>query len=234
MSIGWFFFKFVKKFYFQEIIIKNFQELIQIYKSIKDKIISRLLEFKENWEKGSEADIFAELVFCLLTPQSKAKVCWEVVKEIKKKLLLFSNDKEKLSGTINPVRFKNKKAEYIINAKRIFYINNSFSIKNVIKSFSDNMSLRKFCVEKIKGIGFKEASHFLRNIGFGQNIAILDRHILKNLKLYNVIDVIPDNLSEKKYLEIENKMRGFSKKIGIDIEHLDFVLWYKEAGEVFK
>lgn len=96
------------------------------------------------------------------------------------------------------------------------------------------MSLRKFCVEKIKGIGFKEASHFLRNIGFGQNIAILDRHILKNLKLYNVIDVIPDNLSEKKYLEIENKMRGFSKKIGIDIEHLDFVLWYKEAGEVFK
>ena len=214
--------------------INNFQELIQIYSSIKGKIISRLQEFKDNWEKGSDLEIFAELVFCLLTPQSKAKVCWETVKKIKNKSLLFSNNKEVLSKEIHPVRFKNKKAEYIIKAKEAFYINNKFSIKNIIKSFSDNISLRMFFVNKIKGIGLKEASHFLRNIGFGQNIAILDRHILKNLVKYNIIDKIPETLTEKRYFEIENKMRFFSEKVCIKMEHLDFVLWYKETGEVFK
>ena len=214
--------------------IKKFQEIKQIYDSIKDKIVSRLLEFKEIWEKGNDLDIFAELVFCLLTPQSKAKICWEVVEKIKMNSLLFNNDKQELSKMIHPVRFKNKKAEYIIKAKEIFYINNIFSIKEIIRSFPDNTSLRTFCVDKIKGIGFKEASHFLRNIGFGKNIAILDRHILKNLLKFDVIDTIPNNLSEKMYLFIENKMKDFSKEIGIDIEYLDFVFWYKETGEVFK
>lgn len=39
---------------------------------------------------------------------------------------------------------------------------------------------------------------------------------------------------EKKYLEIEEKMREFSVAIDIPMPHLDLLLWYKEAGEVFK
>lgn len=193
-----------------------------------------MLEFKEIWEKANDQDIFAELVFCLLTPQSKAKVCWEAVKRIKKNNLLFSPDKEKLSKEIHPVRFKNKKAEYIIKAKEIFYVNQQFSIKKIIKSISDNISARMFLENNIKGIGYKEASHFLRNIGFGNNIAILDRHILRNLVKYKIIDEIPKTISYKKYLEIENKMKEFAREIGIDIMHLDFVLWFKQTGEVFK
>ena len=84
------------------------------------------------------------------------------------------------------------------------------------------------------GIGYKEASHFLRNIGYGEDIAILDRHILKNLKLLNVISDIPASLSKKQYLLIEKKMKQFSKKINISLSHLDLLLWYREAGEVFK
>ena len=74
----------------------------------------------------------------------------------------------------------------------------------------------------------------LRNLGFGENIAILDRHILKNLKELNVIEEIPKSISEKKYYEIEEKMREYSKFSKIKMDELDLVLWYKQTGEIFK
>ena len=74
----------------------------------------------------------------------------------------------------------------------------------------------------------------MRNLGFGENIAILDRHILRNLAWLNVIDEMPKSITEKKYYEIEEKMREYSKYSGIRMDELDLVLWYKEAGEVFK
>ncbi|MFW5800234.1 MAG: DNA lyase, partial [Spirochaetota bacterium] len=106
--------------------------------------------------------------------------------------------------------------------------------KPLLNQLKNILDKRVWLVKNIKGYGYKEASHFLRNIGFGDNIAILDRHIYKNLKLLNVIDEIPKSASPKKYIEIEQKMREFSKEINIPMAHLDFVLWYKEAGEIFK
>ena len=88
--------------------------------------------------------------------------------------------------------------------------------------------------QNVKGMGMKEASHFLRNIGFGGELAILDRHILKNLVAVGVIPEIPKSLSPKKYLAIESAMLEFSRSMGIPMDHLDIVLWYKEAGAIFK
>ncbi len=95
--------------------------------------------------------------------------------------------------------------------------------------------MREWFVENIKGFGYKEASHFLRNIGLGKDIAILDRHILKNLKKYGVIDKIPSSLGSRRvYLEIEEKMKGFSKKTGIPLEDMDLLFWSLQTGFVFK
>jgi len=89
-------------------------------------------------------------------------------------------------------------------------------------------------VENVKGLGYKEASHFLRNIGLGEDLAILDRHILKNLALLGVIAEVPESPSKRLYLEIEKQMTAFSCKVGIPMGQLDLLLWYKEAGEIFK
>jgi N-glycosylase/DNA lyase len=91
-------------------------------------------------------------------------------------------------------------------------------------------------VKNIKGIGLKEASHFIRNIGFDyeNQLAILDRHILKNLKEFGVINEIPKTLTSKKYLEIENRMKKFAERIDISLYELDLLLWSKETGIIFK
>jgi len=87
---------------------------------------------------------------------------------------------------------------------------------------------------KVKGIGLKEASHFLRNIGLGGDIAILDRHILKNLARLGVIQSVPPTLTSRRYLEIESSMKEFARSTGIPMDHLDFVLWYRETEDIFK
>ncbi|MBU4134056.1 DNA lyase, partial [bacterium] len=85
-----------------------------------------------------------------------------------------------------------------------------------------------------RGYGFKEASHFLRNVGKGEKLAILDRHILRNLKNFGAIKEIPQAISGKLYLEIEKKFMLFAKRLKIPPAELDLLLWYKETGKVFK
>jgi len=210
------------------------KEIKRIYFRKRDDINLRLNDFKRIWKKGSEEEIFIELVFCILTPQSKAKLCWLAVKNMSDKNLLLKGSKNRITEELNIARFKNKKAEYIVEARKLFSSKGRIFIKSKLKQFSDVYAAREWLVKNVKGISYKEASHFLRNIGLGENFAILDRHILKNLKSLGVIQKIPDSLSRSRYYNIEMRMKKFSEKINIPVSHLDFVMWYKETGEVFK
>jgi N-glycosylase/DNA lyase len=209
------------------------EEIKIIYLRVKDKIEKRLKEFENIWEKGGEEDIFAELVFCILTPQSKAKLCWQIVENIDKNLILNGSAKQ-IAGELNRARFKNKKSEYVVKARKLFLCNGKINIKSKINQFNNVDEKREWLVHNVKGIGYKEASHFLRNVGMGKNIAILDRHILKNLKFFGVISEIPNSLSRKNYFNIELKMRKFSENLNIPMNHLDLLFWYKENGVIFK
>ncbi len=210
------------------------EEIYKIYEKIKGEITLRLNEFKLLLRDGSEERIFSELVFCILTPQSKARLCWAAVENLVNKELLLRGDKNQITKELNGVRFKYKKAEYIVEARRQFSVDGKIAIKSRIGQFNDVCAAREWLVKNVKGIGYKEASHFLRNIGLGENLAILDRHILKNLNSLGLIDKIPGALLREGYFEIERKMREFAEKISIPMSHLDLVLWYKETGEIFK
>ena len=106
-------------------------------------------------------------------------------------------------------------------------------LKSELDKIKDNKEKRNFLVKNDKGLGLKEASHFLRNTGH-ENLAILDRHILKNLVKLKVIDEIPKSLTKKKYFEIEERVLEFAKKVKIPMDHLDLLFWSMETGEVFK
>jgi N-glycosylase/DNA lyase len=96
------------------------------------------------------------------------------------------------------------------------------------------MATRDWLVRNIKGIGYKEASHFLRNIGFGGRLAILDVHILRNLVKFGVLREIPKSLSRGKYIELERKAGRFADKAGIPMDHLDLLFWSEQTGMIFK
>jgi N-glycosylase/DNA lyase len=210
------------------------KEIKQIHSSKKEEIKARLAEFKEMWRHGTREEIFQELAFCIITPMARGKYCWHAIENMTKKDVLFHGDSSLISTYLKGARFINKKSMYIVEARDKFYFNRGISIKDSIANIGHGFDAREWLVLNVKGIGYKEASHFLRNIGSDQGLAILDRHILKNLKLTGVIKEIPDSLTGRKYLCIEKNMKEFSKKIKIPMSHLDLVMWCKETGEIFK
>ena len=205
-----------------------------MYGHQKREILQRLKEFKNVWLKGGNNEVFEELAFCILTPQSKAKVCYRAIERLKRKGLLLKGSTEEIRKEIRDVRFKNKKSAYLVRARNFFSKNEKIFIKPILSQFKDIHECREWLVKNITGFGHKEASHFLRNIGFGESIAILDRHIMRNLIDIGIIEEVPNSLSGSKYKDIEKKMAAFSKRIDIPLSHLDLLLWYKETGEIFK
>jgi N-glycosylase/DNA lyase len=209
----------------------NIQELEELYVPIKVQIKSKIEEFRQISKQATDEELFRELVFCLLTPQSKAKTCWKAVQRLNRKCMISEGEPIQIQGELFGVRFNRRKAEYICLARKTFC---SHSIRSTIQEFGSPFVARDWLVENVLGLGYKEASHFLRNIGLGEDLAILDRHILKNLALLGVIEEVPSSLSKRTYLDIERRMTEFSKHAGIPMGELDLLLWYKEAGEVFK
>jgi len=203
------------------------------YNRKKRHIKKRLREFGALCDACDE-EIFSELCFCILTPQTKAVNCDKVIKDLRRNALLFSGCKDEISERLKGfVRFHNNKAAYIVEARNLFRKDKRIDIKSRL-SYDDIAGTREWLVKNIKGLGYKEASHFLRNVGLGKGIAIIDRHILKNLKKHGAIKELPRSISRKTYLEIEGKMRKFSRKAGIPIEELDLLFWSAQTGFIFK
>ena len=198
------------------------KELKQAYEDKKCGIKSRLQEFKQL----PESKQFDEFVFCTLTPQSNALRCWTAVEQLVK-LKDFTDDKIK-SILKSKTRFHNNKTHYLIENKAKW--------NNLKEALNNNniKELRNWLADNVKGYGLKEASHFLRNIGKSNNqIAILDRHILRNMQKYNLISDTKIK-NKKDYLEKEQKYLNFANQVKIPADELDLFWWSQENGEIFK
>jgi len=192
--------------------------------SIRKEINNKLKEFENNLYTTPEQK-FLELCFCILvanTSLEKTKVIWEKVDRG-----FISLPEHKLKEKLRTLgyRFYNKRASYIVSARKF--------IKDIdfIVSTKEGEVVRAWLVKNIKGIGWKEASHFLRNLGF-KNFAILDRHVLKILVKYKVISRKPLTLSKEKYLEIEGKLRKIADNLSLTLAELDLYLFYLDTGKI--
>ena len=209
------------------------EELLAKYARSRRNIEARLAHFESIGKKGGRV-LFEELAFCLLTPQSKARSCDAAIHELKEKKLLFSSDAAAIAKVLSTkTRFHNNKARYIVEAREKFSANDFALLSHHTFSGTERHA-REYFLQEVKGLGLKEASHYLRNVGRGSTLAILDRHILKNLVKCGAIGKVPASLTEKRYLDIEREMEKFCARTGIPLAHLDLLFWAEETGEIFK
>ena len=148
--------------------------------------------------------------------------------------LLANGSTEEILPHLEGVRFRNGKARWIVAAREQFFKDGQWVLKKRVEEFQDALEAREWLVANMLGMGYKEAGHFLRNIGKGEELAILDRHIMKNLLRHGVIDIVPTSLSKREYLRIEALVKEFSGRIGIPMADLDLLFWSNETGEIFK
>lgn len=173
------------------------------------------------------ATIKSELAFCISTANSSAISGLYFQKQLEK--FDFNRiEVEKIETLLKQagVRFYSKKAIYISKALLNFEI-----VERALKI--EDKKARDILVSSIKGLGYKEASHFLRNVG-RKNIAIIDRHILRWMRERGLTDNIPKNLNKKNYLQLERILSKLSDEIGMNLAKLDLYMWYEKTKKVLK
>ena len=206
------------------------RNIAEYYKIFRGRIEARIKSFLNVSRCGYER-IFMELLFTICTPQSNPVKCWDSVKRIYLSGMFNKPDISRIRSLLKGVRFPNNKARYLYRAIKM-YLRGELDIGSILEG--DIYFVRDRLSNLVMGIGYKEASHFLRNIGYTFNIAILDRHILRWMNRLNLIGEIPRNISKGRYILLEDRFIWLSKYIGLKPAELDLLLWGIETGYIFK
>jgi len=202
----------------------------------RKEIRARLREFRQVWQTASDARLWEEMVYCIFTAGASAKMGLRSVEAVRP--LLAKGQQQAMTRALVAAgahRFPNARPAYVVTTRD--YLQSSFSmrLREQLNSFRDPFERRDWLATepRIKGLGYKEASHYLRNIGF-KGYSILDKHIVRCLAELGVIDSPKPPANRQRYLESESRMRQFAVAAGIDFDELDLVLWSIRTGEILK
>lgn len=206
------------------------------HKVRRKEIRARLGEFEEVWREGSDARLWEELVFCIFTAGASARMGLKSIEAIRP--LLWNGGPAEMTAALKNAgahRFPVARPGYIVIARNYLREHCGLRLREQLESFSDPIERRDWLAreKRIKGLGYKEASHFLRNIGL-MGHAILDKHVLRCLADLEVVDSARPPSTRTRYLELEERLKGFARDVGIDFDELDLVLWSMKTGQVLK
>ena len=210
--------------------------LLTTYGRRRKEIRSRLRDFRRVWQTASDARLWEEMVFCIFTAGASAKMGLRSVEALRH--LLASGAHHEMTEALIAAgahRFPNARPGYVIVTRDYLRQSCSMRLRQRLQSFRDPIERRDWLAKdpRVKGLGYKEASHFLRNIGF-KGYGILDKHIVRSLYELNVVDSPKPPTTRGKYLETENRMRQFANDTRINFDELDLLLWSMKTGEILK
>ncbi len=206
------------------------------YLQRKREIRARLREFRRVWQTASDDRLWEEMVYCIFTAGASARMGMKSVEALRP--LLADGEHAEMTKALVAAgahRFPNARPGYVIVTRNYLRETCSLRLRDQLRGFSDPFARRDWLARepKIKGLGYKEASHFLRNIGF-KGYGILDKHIVRCLHELGIIDSARPPTTRGRYLETEQKLRDFAAQAQFDFDELDLLLWSIKTGEILK
>ena len=206
----------------------------KVHADRRAEIRRRLAEFENIWKRGTDADLWEEMVFCFFTGGCSAKMGLRSINAVKP--LLADGEQTELAKALTGVhRYPNARSRYVVASRAFLNEHCGMQIRAKLQSFDCHFERRDWLVKEkgIKGLGYKEASHYLRNIGFS-GYAILDKHVLRCLHELKIIDEPKPPNTRSRYLRVEEKLKQLAASAEIDFDELDLVLWSMKTGEILK
>lgn len=210
------------------------EKIKETHRQKADDIRHRLAEFDAIWKNGSDDRLWEEMVFCFFTGGCSAKMGLRSIEKVRG--LLKKGDFDQLATALSGVhRYPFARSRYILASRQFLIADCQMKLRKRLNRIDGHHEKRDWLAKEsgIKGLGYKEASHFLRNIGL-KGYAILDKHVLNCLTELKIIDSPKPPNTRARYLTIETKLKTFSKKIKIDFDEMDLVLWFMKTGEILK
>ena len=200
----------------------------------RGEIRARLAEFDAVWREGSDERLWEELVFCIFTAGASARMGLNSVAAVRP-LLRGGTHAELAAALQHRHRYPVARSGYIVVTRDYLEAEFGMRLRERLESFADPLERRDWLARerRVKGLGYKEASHFLRNVGL-RGYAILDKHILRSLAELGVLDSPQPPATRARYLAAEERLRQFARDIRVDFDELDLVLWSMKTGEVLK
>jgi N-glycosylase/DNA lyase len=210
------------------------ENIRQTHRRRRKEITERLGEFREIGKRGSDEHLWAEMVYCFFTGGCSARMGLNALEAVKP--ILLTGDQTQLASALSGVhRYPNARARYVVASREFLREHCDLRLRSKLESFDCRLARRDWLVKEkgIKGLGYKEASHYLRNIGF-RGYAILDKHVLNCLAELKIIDDPKPPSTRSKYLTVEEKLKQLTKMTGVDFDELDLVLWSMKTGVILK
>jgi len=216
-------------------------EKVRKHHQDKEAEIKQALSDFEKLRDSDNSRLFKELVFVILTSQTDAERSWKATEELEKANLLEKGSKQDIAKILekNGIQYEKNKAAYIIENREMLSQptlkepGKGLKIQNKIDS--ENLEkTRKWFAENIRGLSWKGASHFLRNIGYGNSFAIISGRISSKMFELDYLKDPKQPSGKQEYLKAEKQMQKLSKDLEIEIKELDLVLWSMETGKIFK
>jgi N-glycosylase/DNA lyase len=200
----------------------------------RDEIGARLAEFENVWANESDERLWEEMVFCFFTGGCSARMGMRSIEAVRPLLLTGTHD-ELMNALVGRHRYPRARSGYIVASRDFLQEHCGLKLRRKLSSFENHLERRDWLVKekRIKGLGYKEASHFLRNIGL-KGYAILDKHILRSLAELEIISDPTPPSTRSKYLATEEKLKNLAVMTKIDFDELDLVLWSMKTGEILK
>ena len=187
-----------------------------------------------SWKKHSEDDLWRELVFCILGSRAKFKAVHAAVERMDGMFLLSHSrrsgrfdqyEEDTVTALSGGYPFYRSRANQIRRAAEHLY-GSQRSILELLNSTGDTRCTRRLLASEIAGLGPKQASLFLRNIGYAKYIAVLDVHVLTYLNWVGITDTPLKSISAlDRYEALEDSFIKYAYSFGYSPDRLDLAVW---------
>lgn len=206
----------------------------RVHKERRKEISGRLAEFRQIYHEGTEERFWEEMVFCFFTGGCSAAMGLRSIEAVRP--LLAFGTQEQLAAALSGVhRYPNARARYVVESRDFLTANHNMQIRKALMDFECGLERRDWLAKTkgIKGLGYKEASHFLRNVGF-RGYAILDKHVLNCLAELKLIDDPKPPSTRSRYLAVEDVVKELARESKVGFDELDLVLWSMKTNAILK